>query len=632
MIASSSLGRRGALGIGFAWAMALPLAVLGLVGTAFAGTPGQPDPSFEAPALDERVFSVAVQPDGKILIGGDFTEIDGEGQRSLARLNADGSLDETFSPPSLFRQVETIAVQPDGKILIGGNVLSGVRDALIRLNADGSIDEGFPDPGLVRPDPGNPALWLAGYVASIALQPDGKIVIGGDFTKLGGASGEPRERVARLNSDGTIDLSFGSHVPGTGPNDTVNSVALDPDGKVLIGGDFTEIGVAERDGVARLLDDGTVDPGFGNPGVTGGSVVTSLAVQPNDNKAIIGGGFNFVDGQARFAIGRLGVDGTLDIGFSDPDVNAAVESVALQEDGRVLIGGFFDALGSPQIPMNKLARLDTDGTLDTTFVDPGITFLTVRGLALQPDGKVITVGYQLGPPATEGRAARFLSTYPQAAPTSVSATAGNGQATVSWAAVPGEITGYSVTASPGGATCDATSSTTCTVTGLTNGTSFTFTVTAGNEFGIGPDSTPSNAVTPVAPTPDPPTPDPPGPTPNPPGPTPDPPTPDPTVTVEQLRAKVTGKSVLVTSRVKASGAGKIGQRATTGKGKKTRTWCRASKAVSAAGTHSLQCNLGSKGRKALRKGALKLTLRTTFTPTVGEAVTANRKLTVKRKR
>jgi len=106
----------------------------------------------------------------------------------------------------------------------------------------------------------------------------------------------------------------------------------------------------------------------------------------------------------------------------------------------------------------------------------------------------------------------------------------------------------------------------------------------------------------------------------------------PTVKVLSAKAKVSKKSVLITSRVKVSGKGRISQRATTGKGKKSKNWCKTSKTVGTAGTYALKCGLGRKGRKALRKKALKLTLRTTFTPTVGKAVTVNRKLTVKRKR
>lgn len=112
----------------------------------------------------------------------------------------------------------------------------------------------------------------------------------------------------------------------------------------------------------------------------------------------------------------------------------------------------------------------------------------------------------------------------------------------------------------------------------------------------------------------------------------DPPATRPKLTVTSPKAKVTRNSILLTSKVKVSGAGKIAQRATTGSGKKTKTWCRASKTTTKAGTYTLKCDLGKKGRAALRKKALKLTLRTTFTPTAGSVVTKDRKLTLKRKR
>jgi len=629
-----------------------PLAVLGLAAPASAGTPGQIDPGFEAPAVNERILSVAVQPNGKILIGGVFSYClgsfsyppcpEGTQRGSVARLNVDGKFDETFSPPPLFRQVQAIAIQPDGKVLIGGNVTGAGRDALIRLDADGSIDEGFFDPDLWRPDAPN-----TGTVESIALQSNGKIIIGGNFTKVGGESGESRDRVARLNADGTIDFGFGSPVPNSGPNGAVNSLALQPDGKVLVGGAFTSLGEVARERAARLGDSGTLDELFVNPlianatGAVGTPIVESIVPQP-DGKVLIGGGFTRVGGQAdpenvRGGAARLEADGTLDEDFDNPYFGGVVNSVVLQRDGEIPLGGAFS---DPEPGRGKhLARLKADGTLDTSFTSPFSTdLMSVDSLALQPDGKLVFSVLDQSSSSTVYEVARVLNTSPQAAPTSVSATAGNGQATVAWAAVPGEIAEYSVTASSGGHSCDTTSETSCTLTGLSNGTPYTFTVKAANEFGDGPASSSSNSVTPTAPAPDPPTPDPPGPEPGPPGPTPDPPgpepdpTPSPSVSVSEVKAKVTKKAISVTSRVKVSGAGKIAQRATTGKGSKARTWCRASRNVSAAGTYTITCNLGKKGRKALRKGILRFTLRTTFTPTTGEAVTRDRNLTLKRKR
>jgi len=488
-------------------ALALLVAVLGLSGPASAGTPGQIDPGFEAPAVNERIFSAAVQPDGKILIGGTFTLVDGQPRTSVARLNVDGSVDGTFSPPTLFRQVQALAVQPDGKVLIGGNVFpfDSPRQALIRLNADGSIDEGFVDPGLWRPDSPN-----TGTVESIALQPDGKILIGGNFTKLGGESGEPRERVARLNADGTIDFGFGSPEPNSGPNGAVNSLALQPDGKVLIGGTFTSLGGVPRERAARLGDSGTLDELFVDPlianetGAGGTPIVESILPQPN-GKVLIGGSFTRVGGQAdpenvRGGAARLEADGTLDEDFAPPFFGGVVNSVVLQRDGEIPLGGTFSDPGPER--GKHLARLKANGTLDTSFTSPfSATFTAVDSLALQPDGKLVFSIVDSNSSPTVYEVIRVLNTSPQAAPTSVSATAGNGQVTVSWTAVAGEITEYTATASSGGHSCNTTSETSCTVTGLNNGIPYTFTVKAANEFGDGPTSAASDEVTPEAPKP-----------------------------------------------------------------------------------------------------------------------------------
>lgn len=624
-------------------ALAVPAAGLGLEESASA-SPGQVDPSFVAPAVNNRVFTVAVQPDGKILIGGTFTQVNGQGRTSVARLNTNGSLDGTFSPPTLFRQVQTIAVQPDGKILIGGNVFpfDSDRAGLMRLNASGSIDEDFVDPILRRPGIGD------GTVESVALQPDGKIVIGGDFTCVGAIASPScppdnvRNRVARLNANGTLDLGFAP----PGPNGEVKTVALDADGKVLIGGNFTSLGGVAREGAARLGVSGALDESFVNPEVGAGSgtpTVNSIAPQP-DAKVLIGGAFTRVGGQPppaneRGGAARLNADGTLDGGYDNPYFGGVVNSVALQRNGEALFGGAFFELSTGRGA--HLARLEAIGALDTSFTSPLTnTFLgSVESLALQPDGKLLlsVIDQRSSPTAYE--VLRVLSTSPQAAPASVSATAGDGEATVSWSAVPGEISGYTAAASSGGRTCTATSATSCTVTGLTNGTSYTFSVTAANEFGNGVASAPSTAVTPratPAPTPDPgPSPEPspsPAPAPAPtPAPTPSP-TPLPTVEVSSARAKVTGKSVTLTSRVNVSGAGRIEQRATTGSGRKAKTWCRAAKGVAAPGTQTIECKLGSAGRRALKKGTLKLTLRTSYAPSLGGAVTADRRVTIKRKR
>lgn len=189
---------------------------------------GAPDSFFATGVSAKPVRAVAVQADGRILLGGMFTDISGFPTRSVARLHPDGTVDKDFyaaisgSTPA----VHALAVQPDGKILVGG-VFSSVdgteRGNLARLNSDGSLDREFSASGL----------GANGKVNALALQPDGKVLLAGSFTRV---AGMPRGYVARLNADGSLDKTFGEH---PGANWYVSDIALQPDGKVLVCGNFT---------------------------------------------------------------------------------------------------------------------------------------------------------------------------------------------------------------------------------------------------------------------------------------------------------------------------------------------------------------------------------------------------------
>ena len=188
-------------------------------------------------AINGSVNAVAIQTDGKLLVGGDFSTVHGTNRAGIARLNADGSLDNSFNPAAGISGVSSIALQPDGKVLIGvgSYVVSGTnRFGIARLNANGSLDSSF--------NPGTGALG----VSSVALQANGKVLIGGDFTTVNGTN---RNRIARLNANGSLDLSFN---PGTGADGLVRSIALQADGNVLMGGDFTSVNGVVRPRVARL--------------------------------------------------------------------------------------------------------------------------------------------------------------------------------------------------------------------------------------------------------------------------------------------------------------------------------------------------------------------------------------------
>jgi uncharacterized delta-60 repeat protein len=243
---------------------------------------GSVDSGFN-PGADYDVSSLAVQADGKILVGGSFTNLAGQTRNRIGRLNADGILDGGFNPGAN-DGVVSLAVQADGKILVGGgfNTLGGQpRIRLGRLNADGSLDSGF-NPGATD------------MVYSLAVQADGKILVGGWFFTLGG---QPRTNIARLNADGILDSGF-----NPGANGSAYSLAVQADGKILVGGRFTTLGGQPRTNIARLNADGILDSGF-NPGATGYSVY-SLAVQA-DGKILVGGWFTTLGGQPRENIGRL---------------------------------------------------------------------------------------------------------------------------------------------------------------------------------------------------------------------------------------------------------------------------------------------------------------------------------------
>jgi uncharacterized delta-60 repeat protein len=336
--------------------------------------PSVPD-SFN-PGANGNIYCTAVQTDGKILVGGYFTTLGGQSRTYIGRLNADGTLDTNFNPGAN-SMVYSLAVQTDGKIMVGGyfTTLGGQSRARIgRLNADGTLDTNF-NPG------------ASSMVYSLAVQADGKIVVGGAFTTLGGQS---RAYIGRLNTDGTLDTNFNSGTSGI-----VYSLAVQTDGKIVVG----HQGIISP--LVRLNADGTLDTSF-NPGVTNynssfpiPSYVYSLAVQA-DGKILVGGQFLGLGGQSCTNIGRLNADGTLDYNFNPGALNGqGVYSLAVEADGGILVGGAYTSLGGQSC--TNIGRLNADGTLDTSFNPSATGFVFpnpyyVYSLAVQADGKILAGG------------------------------------------------------------------------------------------------------------------------------------------------------------------------------------------------------------------------------------------------
>ncbi|MBX3744948.1 MAG: delta-60 repeat domain-containing protein [Verrucomicrobiae bacterium] len=314
------------------------------------------------------VGTLALQADGKILVGGSFVTLGGQPRSNIGRLNADGTLDAGFDPGAN-DTVETLLVQEDGRILVGGGFtrLGGeLRSRIGRLHADGRVDTAF-----------NPGASGGGFpgVYALTLGPDGSILVGGDFRRLGG---EARTNLARLRADGVVDGTF-----QTAANSEISALALDENGRVLVGGGFTTLGGQARSRIGRLNADGTLDTGF-NPGA--GSWVNALAVQA-DGKIVVGGAFTTLGGQGRSRIGRLHSDGTLDADFN-PGAAGEVVCLALQVDGKILLGGGFTRLGDQT--RQRIGRLHLDGTVDLTW--DGAANAEVSALAIQADGKVLVGG------------------------------------------------------------------------------------------------------------------------------------------------------------------------------------------------------------------------------------------------
>jgi uncharacterized delta-60 repeat protein len=298
--------------------------------------------------------------------------------------------------------VRAVALQSDGKIIIGGSGITSYNgdanasDNILRLNADGTLDTSF-NYGSGK--------GTNGSVSAIALQPDGKIIIGGFFGGFTSYNGDANagDRLARLNADGTLDTSF--NYGGLGANMFVGALAVQPDGKILAGGQFTSYNgdANASDFILRLNEDGTLDTSFNyGPGKGVSSSVSAIALQA-DEKIIIGGFFGGYNGDANASdcVARLNPDGTLDTSFSYGSGKGAgggdVSAIALQPDGEILIGGNFTDYDGDANASNGIARLNSDGTLDTAFnYGSNAGVMGCCGSPLRPPirGRITTVAQQ----------------------------------------------------------------------------------------------------------------------------------------------------------------------------------------------------------------------------------------------
>lgn len=332
----------------------------GTVDTSF-GTGGKVITNVTA-SIDE-IYAAALQPDGKIVAAGK-----GGGHFAVARYETNGSLDTTFGTggivttpifASSFETAEAVLVQPDGKIVAVG-WSGGDRFVLIRYNSSGSLDTTFGTGGIVTTQ-----FSAIGVARAAALQPDGKIVVGGETGVEVGQSTFPRFSLVRYNADGNLDVSFGtSGRVVTNINSDNQSRVLDlliqPDGKIVATG-ADEGTTPSHTVVARYHSNGSLDAGFANAGLR----VTHVG-----------------------AAQSLG------------------ETVSLQTDGKIVVAGTsYNGVAAVGFDFGVL-RLNADGSFDSSFGTDGKVLTTVRNAndtardtIIQPDGKIVVAGSSQDPSA-----------------------------------------------------------------------------------------------------------------------------------------------------------------------------------------------------------------------------------------
>jgi len=327
---------------------------------------GTPDNTFVMdPTVGTILNAWVMDATGRIIFLGTAPNI------RLVRLQATGSLDASFNPNvAYFGTTNVLTRQSDGKILVAGvyTQMGGVsRPGFARVSSDGTIDPTF-----------NPGLGFSSLPTSMVVQSDGKILAIGPFSSYDGTS---VQGIVRINTNGTLDGTF-TVTPSSSPL----GISLQTDGKILISGSFNQVNGVTRTGVARLNTNGSLDDTF-NPTI--GSPGINSIIQQSDGKIIIAGGFNGVNGFNRTNFARLNSDGSLDQSFAPTGVGGISKLWAIQADGKYLVGLFN--------PVTSLARRNSDGSNDTSFTPPTFNTssssdLSIDAVLVRPDGSYLVAG------------------------------------------------------------------------------------------------------------------------------------------------------------------------------------------------------------------------------------------------
>ncbi len=624
----------------------------------------------------DQALGVSALPDGSSIITGQFRGTATFGATSLtsasagpndtfaAKVNADGTYAWATKGGGVGNdQANGVSALPDGSSIITGTFAGTATFGATSLESDAGSTDTFT--AKVNAD-GTYAWAIKGggsgidYAGGVSALPDGSSIITGRFydTATFGATslesaGSWDTFTAKVNADGTY--AWATMGGGTG-GDEANGVSALPDGSSIITGTFAGTATfgatsLESDAsvgifTAKVRADGTYAWATKGGG-SGGAVAFGVSALP-DGSSIITGRFS---GTATFGATSLISDSGSDDTFT-AKVNAdgtyawAIKGggsgsdqalgVSALPDGSSIITGYFSStatFGATSLISDSgstdtfTAKMNADGTYAWAIKGGGAGNDRARGVSALPDGSIIITGHFNGTTATFGATnltnanaglsdaftARILADAPQA-PTGASASAGIRGATITWNAVAGgSVSSYTATAAPGGASCTAVApATTCTITNLTAGTSYTVTVTATNPQGTSPPSQASNAVTPtgvvLTPT-------------------------APVNTSTMKRPKIWPQKI--TTQLNLPGPGEVVQVGTTPLSTpraSTMTVCTARKTVAKAGTVTITCRLTAKALAARKTHSLKVRLVTTFTPTGGTAKSVSTTLVLKKTR
>lgn len=337
--------------------------------------------------------SLLIRPDGKILVGGALWRYGTVYQNSLFLLNTDGTLDTNFTPSIPQYNISSMTQLSNGQIILCFQASAGIR----KLNPDGSIDNSFYFANQFTNASGN-----TGIINTVVEEADGKLLVGGRFTKVNNLF---YKDFARLNSDGTLNTQYsasGFSVTGYLSDNPVgvNTILIQNDGKIILGGDFIKYQTNNIDSIVRLNHDFTIDTTFVGGVDTqalwqnnyASSCFSSLAWHPDGD--IVGvGWFHSYNGVAINGIVKINNDGSKDSNFNNicRGFDESVKQFELQPDGKILCIGRFHAYNG--VFKNRFLRLNSDGSLDNSFNVSAEPFMNENDIPwdikLQPDGKMM---------------------------------------------------------------------------------------------------------------------------------------------------------------------------------------------------------------------------------------------------